>query len=260
MDKFDPYKYFFELPLYNKISITETEFSTAKKLLYFSGKVDAYNPSLKENTTYSISSPENPGYSSMTSYTGIIIHTLKCVRTSETFFAFTFFDGRAGTIQKVGQHLSIADFHISQIKQYNAVLTQEQLKELTRAIGLAANGVGIGSFVYLRRIFETLLEEAHKKAITIDGWDEKTYSNSRVGERIELLANYLPAFLVENKALYGILSKGIHSLTEDECLAYFETVKVGIELILDEKLEQFEKEKKIAIAKSKISSLNSKLK
>ena len=40
------------------------------------------------------------------------------------------------------------------IKQYDKELRKPDLKEFTRAIGLAANGVGIGSFVYLRRIFE----------------------------------------------------------------------------------------------------------
>jgi len=38
--------------------------------------------------------------------------------------------------------------------------------------------------------------------------------------------------------MYGILSKDIHYLEEDECL------KVGIELILDEKVEQQNKNEK----------------
>ncbi|MFZ1528661.1 MAG: hypothetical protein WAT19_07920 [Ferruginibacter sp.] len=261
MTKPDQYSYFFELPLYTKIKLEDTEVDYLLSIINCSEKIDAYNPALKENTTYSFSAiPRIDAYSSIRYYTGIYRNTIKCVRTGEEFYAFSYFDANTSTLQKVGQYLSIADFHISQIKQYGSVLQTEQLKELTRAIGLAANGVGIGSFVYLRRVFETLLEEAHQKAIKDDGWQEETFTTARVSEKIELLQNHLPKFLVENKVLYGILSKGIHSLTEDECLAYFETVKVGIELILDEKLEAFEKLKKVEEAKRKISILNSKLK
>jgi len=69
----------------------------------------------------------------------------------------------------------------------------------------------------------------------------------------------LPSFLVENRGLYSILSKGIHSLSEEECLRYFDTVRVGIELILDEKHEQLEKRKKLEKAKSAISDLRGKI-
>jgi hypothetical protein len=56
----------------------------------------------------------------------------------------------------------------------------------------------------------------------------------------------LPEFLVKNSAIYGILSKGIHELSEQDCLEIFPAVKLGIELILDDKIklqEQIEKEK-----------------
>ena len=160
---------------------------------------------------------------------------------------------------KIGQYPSIADFHISQIKKYDKVLTTEKLKEFTRAIGLAANGVGIGSFVYLRRIFEDLIEEAHSKASELSLWNEADYKQKRIVEKIELLKPFLPDFLVENRTLYGILSVGIHSLKEEDCLAYFETVRVGIELILDEKLEKFQKQLKIEEAKKKLAVVASKV-
>ena len=96
----------------------------------------------------------------------------------------------------------------------------------------------MGSFVYLRRIFEGLVEEAHRAAHSSLGWDEVLYQQSRMSERIRLLEPYLPKFLVENRALYGILSKGIHELSEDECLAAFPAVNLGIEIVLDAKYVQ----------------------
>lgn len=41
---------------------------------------------------------------------------------------------------------------------------------------------------------------------------------------------------MENRSIYLILSKRIYELTEDECLQYFETVKIGIEQIFNEKI------------------------
>ena len=138
----------------------------------------------------------------------------------------------------------IADFHIHEIKQYDKIISKEKLKEFTRAIGLAANGVGIGSFVYLRRIFESLILSTyteHKDSIEIP---ETKFISLRMEEKIQTLKNYLPKFLIDNKSLYSILSLGIHELNEQDCLIYFETVKVGIEIILDEKLEEAKRKEK----------------
>jgi hypothetical protein len=55
--------------------------------------------------------------------------------------------------------------------------------------------------------------------------------------------------------LYGILSKGIHALSEEECRRHFNTVRAGIELILDEKIERIQRQKKLAQAKAAIADL-----
>ncbi|MFT6843084.1 MAG: hypothetical protein ACJASR_001858, partial [Psychroserpens sp.] len=46
----------------------------------------------------------------------------------------------------------------------------------------------------------------------------------------------------------------------DECKEYFPTVKLGVELILDEKLEVKKKKDKIAIAKKSIATIKGELK
>jgi hypothetical protein len=75
-------------------------------------------------------------------------------------------------------------------------------------------------------------------------------------EKIELLKSELPVFLLENRILYGILSKGIHELSENECLEYFPTVRLGVELILDEKLEAKRRRDKIELAKKSIGKIH----
>lgn len=82
----------------------------------------------------------------------------------------------------------------------------------------------------------------------------------RMEDKIQLLRAHLPEFMVENRALYGIVSKGIHELSEKECLDYYDTVKTGIELILDEQLEAEAKRTKVEKAKQAIANLAGKLK
>lgn len=156
------------------------------------------------------------------------------------------------TIQKIGQQPSYGDLHILQVKKYTHVLSQAQLGELTRAVGLASHDVGVGAYVYLRRIFEALVEEAHQLAATEAGWDEEQYQRSRMMEKIGLLRAHLPPFLVEHAAMYSVLSKGIHELSEQECLKHFDTLRLGIELVLDERLEERQRVQKIAAAKAAI--------
>ena len=55
---------------------------------------------------------------------------------------------------KIGQYPSIADLSFPELKDYRKVMTKEDERELKRAIGLFASGIGVGSFVYLRRIFD----------------------------------------------------------------------------------------------------------
>lgn len=47
-----------------------------------------------------------------------------------------------------------------------------------------------------------------------------------------MLEGYLPEVLIKNTTIYGILSKGIHELSEEECVKYFPVVKECIYQIL----------------------------
>lgn len=55
--------------------------------------------------------------------------------------------------------------------------------------------------------------------------------------------------------MYSILSMGIHALSEDECLLHFNSLKLGIELIMDEKIEENERQEKRKRVASEISRI-----
>lgn len=167
--------------------------------------------------------------------------TYRCTRERQHAILFNLVttDNR---IIKIGQFPSVADLLIPKITKYKSILG-EQYHELRKAIGLFAHGIGIGSFVYLRRIIENLVLEKYEEfSVNLD-ISKKDFINLKFDEKIEILKMYLPTILVENKNIYHIVSKGIHELNEDECRNMFLQIKVGIELILDEML--IEKERAI---------------
>jgi len=67
-----------------------------------------------------------------------------------------------------------------------------------------------------------------------EGWDDAVFLKSRMDDKIKLLSSTLPKVLVEHSGMYSILSKGIHELSEQECLRYFNTLRLGIGMLLDE--------------------------
>lgn len=160
-------------------------------------------------------------------------------------------------MKKIGQYPSVADLSFPELKEYRKVITKEDEKELKRAIGLFASGIGVGSFVYLRRIFERIIVTASQKAIEEGKIKEEEFGKAHVDEKIKMLAEYLPKSLVNNPVFYGIISKGIHELSEEDCLEFFPVMQSFIMMILRqwEKIRKDEEEeKKLAASLSSIAA------
>jgi len=268
-------KILLEIPLYEEIKFVNEDLDSIFDLLLFDGTVDSYCPTCDEISIFK-------GVQDQTNYRRMLagpigsvkrmrgefviskflgkIHQVNfiCTRNKDHLMQFSFLV-QDGSIIKVGQYPSIAETSQPKLKKYRNVLSNEKYKELNRGVGLITHGVGIGAYVYLRRIFEHLIEEAHLKRQALEDWDENSYQNSRMDKKIELLKTELPKFLVLNKELYSILSLGIHELSEDNCLEYFPTVRLAVELILDEKFEEKIREDKIKLASKSISKLHGDL-
>jgi len=107
------------------------------------------------------------------------------------------------------------DIAYADIEKYRSILGKQYFSELHRAGGLASHGIGIGAFVYLRRIFERLIFQ-HREEYDPGGTQIPNFATLRMDEKIEKLRSVLPAAVVRNKAAYAILSKGLHELSEDD--------------------------------------------
>src|SRR3989344_3050650 len=253
--------FYFETPLYERIPLENLEDNL------FSGDVDAYSNVLQDNTTYNIDFEwfdnwekwESPSYKKI----GYAEITLTCKRKSNDILRFLVYRDTTNTgfVEKVGQDPSMADLQFSHLqRKYENVLDEKYLKEFKRAIGLASHGVGVGSFVYLRRIFEKLIFKTfqdNQKEISENIGEFKT---KRMEDKIDVLQNYLPSQLIKMKSIYGILSKGIHELEDAECLTYFNPLKLSIELILDQKIEEKKKSDRDKMVDQQIQEIQRKLK
>lgn len=271
-------EFLFDYPLYTKVYGEDAVkfFSELKGGSFDKVDIEGYNPVEKCDTTYSL----YYGLGCYHSYLGLNdscnisfrlhkvslydVHEviLRCKRYGTLFHFLIRLDEKDGdkAVSKVGQYPSVADIHIGQVHKYDAVLKKEKMREFTKAIGLAANGVGIGSYVYLRRVFEHLVFEAVERIQKDDGdFNKELFDKSKMNEKIKMLAGYLPEFMVENYKIYGILSKGVHELSEDECKEYFTVLRESIEMILDEKLEGLQKEKRKKEIRTALNTITKKL-
>lgn len=192
-------------------------------------------------------------------YTRIISFQFVCTLHSEhhlDYIVTTY----SNKMRKIGQYPSVADLTFPELDSYKKDVSGEDRKELRRAIGLYAQGIGVGSYVYLRRVFERIIDKAKDYAIGDQKLNLEDYQKSKMNQRIQMLRDYLPAILVESKEMYGIISKGIHELAEEECIEYFPIMQEAIFMILrqwKQKREELESTKAIT---SKIAKIVEKVK
>ena len=157
-------------------------------------------------------------------------------------------------IIKLGQYPSVADVSVGSKNKYRSVLEPKYYDEYSKALGLFSHGIGVGSFVYLRRIIENLVFDKYREVAKDIGVTEEDFKKYSFDEKIKALKDYLPEILVKNSSVYGIISKGIHNLSEEDCKEMFPVLQLGIEAILDHVInekERREKEKKFTSLVSK---------
>jgi hypothetical protein len=259
IEKITKQDFYFETSLYKKLSYSDLE--DINNL--FKGYVDT------NDTTYSLYSEWVYYLESVNSviaiypleqHSGFRQVTLNCLRRkNDTIIFLIYHDEISQTVEKIGQYPSLADIQFAEIgKKYDKVLEEQYLNDLRKAIGLYAHSVGAGSLVYLRRIFENIIwntyqeYKEHKKLIKITESDFKTLG---MEGKVKVLESFLPTNLVKMQCIYVILSKGVHELSEEECLKYFNSLKLSITLILDQKIAEENKKKQEDLVKKEIQNI-----
>jgi hypothetical protein len=217
----------FDAPLYDEYLRPETD---EEKASISSKPLDGHCPFCGASSMFNVKIERNTWIVHSAATDDVV---LKCVREDKHQLRFVVMF-RSRSLQKIGQFPPYATIAQSELKGGRKYLSEIDGRELHTAIGLAAHGVGIGSFVYVRRIFERIIRQRFDEYKAAEKWSEQDFDKLRMNEKIQLLKNHLPDFMVKNQRLYSILSQGIHELDEKSCIAFFEVARTSITLILDE--------------------------
>lgn len=190
---------------------------------------------------------------------------LECTAKDKHKFYVIFQLTKDNNLMKTGQYPSILDFDNS-LKEYKKFLKDKDItKELTKAEILKTHNMGVGAFLYLRRIFEKLIFEKFDQAKidkNIDQQEEATFRNDSTKDKVKTLheKGYLPAFVYEtNSFVYSILSKGVHQLDEEECNSHYDTLRLTVLLILKEQVDMEKNEKLKKSTKNQLNKIHAKL-
>jgi hypothetical protein len=247
---FDARATVFEVPLYEPIKLTNA--SASRYLELFNSRatrIDGHCPYCERESVFHSSALNQSQIFNLAVVKGIKPANLYCARNNghiiTIYFSMTCSSEDKNpnlVFQKIGQIPSHADIANGGLKEFSRVLEKDDRSEMVRANGLAAHGVNIGAFVYLRRVFERLILRA--KSRLKDGPEDATFLGMRMEDRIHTLSDVLPSFLTENKKVYSVLSRGIHELDEATCGKHYELMKMSIFLMLEQEREIREREER----------------
>ena len=157
-------------------------------------------------------------------------------------------DGKS--ICKTGQYPSFSRMETLSLRKYKNLISK-YYTELTSAVNLYSQHLGIGAFVYLRRILEHLINAKYAKLPVQEG-SSKFIEKLKAVEAAETV---IPEELNEIKEqVYSVLSKGVHEYNEDECFELFDAVFYVVTSILDQELFKKEQAAKAESAKKAIAN------
>jgi len=229
-------QFLFEVPLYAHYSLGQNRNRVAELYGHKELRVDGHCPGCGRDATFEVIAARIPAgdpWNRIESRWADDNLSIRCTRDGAHTVQY-WFEIKNMIVQKFGQLPSLADIANDEFKQYRKLLSPALASEFHKAVGLVAHGVGVGSFVYLRRIFESLIDNRFEEFKEAEKWDEADFKKLRMEEKVLLLRKHLPEFLVANRKLYSILSIEIHELSEAACLTYFDVMRRSIIMILED--------------------------
>lgn len=154
-----------------------------------------------------------------------------CQRDNNSYdYAFAYVDKK---FTKIGQFPSMGDISFKELKGIDKGLEPLDRKELGTAIGLFSHDAASGAFVYLRRVFERMINRAYDRHVERSGVIAG-FRDLHMNQRIAALKDDLPDRLVQHSAVFRVLSAGIHELTDEQCLTLFPVVKAIVFQMLEQ--------------------------
>lgn len=153
-------------------------------------------------------------------------------------------EGADAEVMKLGEY---PPFAAPISRRIEKLLTAEDLALYRKGTRAEAHGLGIGAATYFRRIVESqwklLVSEIKEAAIKLGRKDtaiyDKALSETQFSSAVELLKDALPEKLLilegENPLtlLYRPLSKGLHELSDEDCLQQAVDIRTVLTALLE---------------------------
>jgi len=256
------------LPLYSPVTIDSPTSPTVRAILTYVSIIDFYCPFCKKYTPFQgllSTETQNSIVSERMAVKGFGVTAgfwqqkkfskeLACKRAEhKVTFHFQIEDGK---LLKVGQYPSIAEINFGEALDFAEALGEQRARDLNKAIELAGLGAGLGAYIYLKKVFLSLLEDAHQKAklkkSSSKHWDEACYSNAAISDKVKLLSLHMPSIIVQHPEYYAILDRNLDQLSDQECLNRFNPLKTAVLVIADERLAAITRSRRLIELKDPI--------
>lgn len=149
---------------------------------------------------------------------------------------------KGNTVTKIGQYPSFASKEKVELKKYkNLKIVKKYYIELMRSVDAYSQHMGIAAFVYLRRIYEHIVETEYSK-LSIEKNEKASFDEKM--KAVDKEIHIIPDALASQKSkIYSVLSKGIHEYDEDECYEMYPVIRNVILFILNRYLAQKDEKK-----------------
>ena len=250
--------------VYGKLKgINFKDFLDLTSSIYALKTIDLYCPNCKENKTFIFKNYEDIdglgriGYLSESS----ISHThMATTYTSATRFinyecptcmqklTYGFYHNGNDLVIKVCQYPSLYDVSKDELKKYqkNDLIDKDSFSQLYKAETCASSGYFVAAYTYMRRVYETMLMSVFEQNQEDIGITEEEFRRLHSDKKLEAIKDYLAIDDEIYLPLYGLLSAGIHAMTEEQCCEDYTVLKPILLEILAE-----QKAKKVKAAKRK---------
>ncbi|WP_208941273.1 hypothetical protein [Acinetobacter baumannii] len=176
-------------------------------------------------------------------YAEVFFRCVSCRNRVMVFWLrFCQIDDSAIIVEKIGQ---FPQKELPRSKLLSKFFKSDK-EEYNKAIICIANGYGVAAFAYMRRIVEnnivSLLEQIQEgvdKNSDIAKSVNDLKATSPMSDRIKIANNALPDYLKPDGfnplgQIYALLSDGVHSLTDKECLEKAENIQACLEFMISE--------------------------
>lgn len=241
-------KHFLETyPLYTWMKFRKSQVNRSSLLI---NGIDAFCNSCGQSRPFHDLRPRGAG----------VGRAFEAVKTGETYFFFTCVSCRKQNIQYcVHQVVSDKEIKLQKFGQLprqplprdNALqkFFSDDSELYEKAVISLANGYGIAAFAYFRRILENniyKLLDLVQDDVSETGREKEVLAalaelrkESPMSERIKIANIALPPYLKPTGInplgrLYQVLSDGVHSLSDEECLARAETTQECLRFLIGE--------------------------